>query len=306
MNAQTEKPVQSDGKAPLLEVQNLRKVFPVFSKGVVRRKVGEVRAVDGVSFSLSKGDTLGLVGESGCGKSTCARTILRAITPTSGRVLFRRSHGTVEDLATLPERQLKPLRREMQMVFQDPVASLNPRMTVEQILTEPLLIHRVGDPAERRDRAAEMLRTVGMNPSHLGRYPHAFSGGQRQRIGIARALILHPALVVCDEAVSALDVSVQAQVLDLLDNLRRDFGLTYIFVSHDLSVVRMISTNIAVMYAGRIVEAGPAAAVFENPGHPYTKALLSAVPYPDPRRRINPVRFDPAEHPSQEPVIHPG
>ncbi|MHC4718402.1 MAG: ABC transporter ATP-binding protein, partial [Planctomycetota bacterium] len=249
----------------LLRVRNLCKFFPVYSQGLIRRQTGLVRAVDDVSFDLAPGETLGLVGESGCGKTTLARTILRALRPTSGRALFRANGAGATrdgpglepqyvDLAKVGHKALKPLRTRMQMIFQDPFSSLNPRMTVGQIVCEPLKIHRLAAGAERRDRVVEMLRKVGLEPEHLGRYPHEFSGGQRQRIGIARALIMHPSLVIADEAVSALDVSVQAQVINLLADLQEELKLTYIFVAHDLSVVRHIADRVAVMYAGRIVE----------------------------------------------------
>lgn len=267
--------------APLLEVRGLCKYFAILSKGFIRKPVGVVRAVDGVSFDLYPGQTLGLVGESGCGKTTCARTILRALRPTAGAVRFRAGNLDV-DLAALPERELKPLRQKMQMIFQDPFSSLNPRMTVGDIVGEPLVIHGLARGQELKDRVVDMLVKVGLKPEHRQRYPHAFSGGQRQRIGIARALILRPALVVADEAVSALDVSVQAQVINLLADLQGQFGLTYIFVAHDLSVVRHICDRVAVMYAGRIVELADTEALFESPQHPYTRMLLSAVPDVDP------------------------
>jgi len=269
-------------REPLLQVRDLCKFFPVLSKGFFRRQVATVRAVSDVSFDLAEGETLGLVGESGCGKTTAARTILRAIRPTSGTVRFR-TGGETLDLAALPDRALKPLRTKMQLIFQDPFSSLNPRMTIEQIVGEPLTIHRLAAGRhERADRVVEMLRMVGLKDEHLRRYPHEFSGGQRQRIGIARALIMRPSLVIADEPVSALDVSVQAQVINLLADLQGRLGLTYLFVAHDLSVVRHISDRVAVMYAGRLVELAPTEALFEDARHPYTRALISAVPYPDP------------------------
>ena len=274
---------------PLLEVRGLCKHFPIFSKGFFRKQVGAVRAVDDVSFDLRRGETLGLVGESGSGKTTCARTILRALTPTSGQALFRADgDGALPvDLATLPERQLKPLRQRMQMIFQDPYASLNPRMTVGAIVAEPLVIHGLAKGKELEDRVVEMLVKVGLKPEHRQRYPHAFSGGQRQRVGIARALVMRPSLVVADEAVSALDVSVQAQVINLLADLQEELGLTYIFVAHDLSVVRHLCDRVAVMYAGKIVELGETGQIFTDPKHPYTRALLSAVPDVDPDVPMN-------------------
>ncbi len=266
---------------PLLEVRGLSKSFPVWSRGLVRREIGRVRAVEEVSFILHRGETLGLVGESGSGKTTCARAILRALRPTAGEVLFQSRNGTV-DLAALAERALKPLRQEIQMIFQDPFSSLNPRMTTGQIIEEPLVIHGLGSRAERERRVVGMLEKVGLEPGCRDRYPHAFSGGQRQRIGIARALIMHPSLVVADEAVSALDVSVQAQVINLLADLQRELGLTYLFVAHDLSVVRHICDRVAVMYGGRLVEIAETEALFSQPQHPYTKALLAAMPSLDP------------------------
>ncbi|MDQ3815047.1 MAG: ATP-binding cassette domain-containing protein, partial [Armatimonadota bacterium] len=262
-------------EAPLLQVRNLCKHFPIMSKGFSRKQIGAVKAVDQVSFDLQRGETLGLVGESGSGKTTCARTILRALTPTSGQALFHDNGDTI-DLATLPEKELKPLRQKMQMIFQDPFSSLNPRMTVGDIVAEPLVIHKLAKGKELEDRVVETLVKVGLKPEHRQRYPHAFSGGQRQRIGIARALIMRPSLVVADEAVSALDVSVQAQVINLLADLQDEFDLTYIFVAHDLSVVQHICDRVAVMYAGKIVELATAEELFERPRHPYTRALLSA------------------------------
>ena len=271
----------------LLRVRGLSKHFPVRSRGFVRRVTGWIRAVDDVSFDLARGETLGLVGESGSGKTTCARTILRALTPTSGEVVFQSSAGPI-DLASLPARRLKPLRSEMQMIFQDPFSSLNPRLTVGQIVAEPLVIHRLASGSELQDRVADMLVRVGLKPEHRARYPHAFSGGQRQRIGIARALIMRPSLVVADEAVSALDVSVQAQIINLLRDLQDEFRLTCIFVAHDLEVVRHLCDRVAVMYAGRIVEEGPAKEIFAGPRHPYTRALLAAAPSTDPDTPLPP------------------
>jgi peptide/nickel transport system ATP-binding protein len=270
--------------APLLEVHDLRKEFPI-RHGLLRRLVGQVRAVDGVSFHIDRGETLSLVGESGCGKTTTARCILRAITPTAGQIIFRGGHGAPVDVAALPYKQVRPLRREMQMVFQDPYSSLNPRKTLLDIVGEPLLVNRVGTRAQRIERVAELLRLVGLRPEYMRRFPHAFSGGQRQRIGIARALALNPSLVVADEPVSALDVSVQAQILNLLVDLQAELGLTYLFVAHDLSVVKHVSDRVAVMYVGRIVELAPTERLFTRPAHPYTEALLAAVPKPDPRLR---------------------
>jgi ABC-type oligopeptide transport system ATPase subunit len=275
------------GAGPVLAVRGLTKHFPVLSRGFFRRAVTVVKAVDDVSFELKAGETLGLVGESGSGKTTTARCILRAIEPTAGAVDFRLPDGHTVDLAKLAARDLKPIRRHAQMVFQDPVSSLNPRMTVGEIVGEPLAIHRLARGAEREARVAEMLARVGLKPEHSRRYPHAFSGGQRQRIGIARALIMRPSLIVCDEATSALDVSVQAQVLDLLKELQREFGLTYLFVAHNLDVVRNFCDRVAVMRKGRIVELAPTAQIFAAPQHGYTKILLSAVPSPDPDVRMN-------------------
>jgi len=268
-------------KKPLLQVRGLCKHFPVFSKGFIQKQTGLIKAVDNVSFDLLPGETLGIVGESGSGKTTAGRSILRAINPTSGQVLYSSGDHTV-DLAKVPEKELKPLRRRMQMIFQDPFSSLNPRMTVGDIVGEPLLIHDIAKGSERTDMVEAMLKKVGLKPEHSMRYPHAFSGGQRQRIGIARALILHPDFVVADEAVSALDVSVQAQVINLLQDLQAELGLTIIFIAHNLGVVRHLCMRIAVMYAGHMVELAPTEGLFNDPKHPYTKALLSAVPDPDP------------------------
>jgi len=265
----------------VLDVVNLKKHFPV-KKGLLRRTVGQVYAVDGVSFSIGEGETLGLVGESGCGKSTVARTVMRLIEPTEGSILL-----DGHDVTRLGKAAMRPYRRQMQMIFQDPFSSLNPRMTLLDIVGEPLFVHGVGNLQERTDRVVEMLRLVGLRPEYMRRYPHAFSGGQRQRIGIARALALNPRLVVADEPVSALDVSVQAQILNLLLELQERLGLTYLFVAHDLSVVKHISERVAVMYVGRIVETAPTEELFASPKHPYTEALLSAVPKPDPRLRAD-------------------
>jgi oligopeptide/dipeptide ABC transporter ATP-binding protein len=269
----------------LLEVRNLRKFFPIV-QGVFRKVVGNVRAVDDVSFAIQEGETLGLVGESGCGKTTTSRCILRAMPPTEGQILFRTRGGTVVDLAPMSRPELRPFRPEIQMIFQDPFSSLNPRMTLFDNVGEPLLVNGMRNRRERTDRVAELLRLVGLRPEFMHRFPHAFSGGQRQRIGIARALSTNPRLVVADEPVSALDVSVQAQVLNLLLELQQRLQLTFLLVAHDLSVVRHISDRVAVMYVGQLVELAPTAEIFERPRHPYTAALMRAVPVPDPRIAI--------------------
>ncbi|MBT9160316.1 MAG: ABC transporter ATP-binding protein [Dehalococcoidia bacterium] len=272
----------------LLEVKNLKKYFPV-RKGILRRVVAQVKAVDDVDMHIKEREILGLVGESGCGKTTIGRTILRLIEPTEGKVIFRskrlaRSGEQYRevDVTTAPPKLLKTLRRDMQIIFQDPYSSLNPRMTVGSIVGEPLLVHGVARGSEREDRVRQLLHAVGLKQDHMKRYPHEFSGGQRQRIGIARALALDPQLIVADEPISALDVSIQAQVLNLLEDLQEEFGLTYLFIAHNLSVVKHISDRVAVMYLGRIVELAKTEDIFDNPKHPYTEALMSAVPVPDP------------------------
>jgi oligopeptide/dipeptide ABC transporter ATP-binding protein len=247
--------------------------------------VGQIRAVDDVSFTIARGETLSLVGESGCGKTTTSRCILRAVTPTSGEIIFRPESGAPVDVAKLPRKELRPLRRQMQMIFQDPFSSLNPRMTIAEIIGEPLLVNGVTNTQARNARVAELLELVHLPAAYLNRFPHAFSGGQRQRIGIARALALSPMLIVADEPVSALDVSVQAQIVNLMLELQDRLGIAYLFVAHDLSVVKHVSHRVAVMYAGKIVEVAPTSALFDTPRHPYTEALLSAVPVPDPRQR---------------------
>ena len=260
----------------LLRVDNLKMYFPI-RRGVIQRTVGHVHAVDDVSFEVRKGETLGLVGESGCGKTTTGRTILKLYEPTSGSVVFEG-----KDLVKLKGEELRLMRRKIQMIFQDPYASLNPRMTVEQIIGEPLIVHGLARGPKIRERVKELLTLVGLNPAYVDRYPHEFSGGQRQRIGVARSVALQPDLIVCDEPISALDVSIQAQVVNLLEDLQRDFNLTYIFIAHDLSMVRHISTRVIVMYLGVFVELADRDVLYKNPLHPYTIGLLSAVPIPDP------------------------
>jgi ABC-type oligopeptide transport system ATPase subunit len=277
----------SSGTTPLLSVRGLSKHFPIMSRGLRPVQTGVVQAVDAVSFDLAPGETLGLVGESGSGKTTTARCILRALEPTAGRVLLRLPDGRTVDLAQLSDRALKPVRQHAQMVFQDPFSSLNPRLTVGAIVGEPLVIHGLARGAELEGRVAEVLRRVGLRPEHGARYPHAFSGGQRQRIGIARALIMRPSLIVCDEATSALDVTIQAQVLDLLKELQAEFRLTYLFVAHNLDVVRNFCDRVAVMRRGRLVELAPTREIFAAPRHPYTRILLSAIPSPDPDVPMN-------------------
>ncbi|MFQ3662971.1 MAG: dipeptide ABC transporter ATP-binding protein [Chloroflexaceae bacterium] len=271
--------VSAGDSSVLLEVNNLVKHFPI-KGGILRRTVAHVKAVDGVSFFIRRGETLGLVGESGCGKTTTGRTVLRLERATAGEVLFEG-----KDVLKAGRNQLKALRRDMQIVFQDPYASLDPRLTVGESVAEGLVIHRIGTPAERRERVREVLARVGLHASQMSRFPHEFSGGQRQRIGIARALIMEPKLIVCDEPVSALDVSIQSQVLNLLKNLQREFGLTYLFIAHNLAVVEHISDRVGVMYLGKVVELAGRDDLFREPLHPYTRALISAIPHPDPTRR---------------------
>ena len=271
--------MSTNGANPLIEVRDLYKHFPLRKGIILQKQVGAVRAVDGVSFEVFEGETLGLVGESGCGKSTTARLVTRLLEPTDGEIVYRG-----EDIAHFTRSQLKPLRRDMQMIFQDPYSSLNPRKTVGTIIGEPFVIHRLErDEAKRKKRVQELMDLVGLNPEHYNRFPHEFSGGQRQRIGVARAIALKPKLVVADEPVSALDVSIQAQIINLLSELQDELNLTIIFIAHDLSVVRHVCDRIAVMYLGKIVELADAEQLFDHPRHPYTGALLSAVPVPDPR-----------------------
>jgi peptide/nickel transport system ATP-binding protein len=292
----------------LLEVKGLKKFFPIRS-GLLRRVTGQVRAVDDVSFHINQGETLSLVGESGCGKTTTSRCILRAVNPSAGEIYFHTANQKVVELAKLSKAELRPLRRQMQMIFQDPFSSLNPRMTILEIISEPLAVNGVTSRQERRDRVEELLKMVQLPPEFMNRYPHAFSGGQRQRIGIARALALNPALIVADEPVSALDVSVQAQIVNLLLDLQAELKLSFLFVAHDLSVVKHVSDRVAVMYVGKIVEVAETQALFTSPKHPYTEALLSAVPKPDPRLRSQRIILegdvaDPA-HPPSGCYFHP-
>ena len=296
--------ISANGAAPLLEVNDLHMHFPI-RRGFLRRVVGHVRAVSGISFSILPGETLGLVGESGCGKTTAGRCILRAYEPTSGRILYRQPDGKQVDLAPLSAQELKPYRQQIRMIFQDPYSSLNPRMTVLELISEPMRINKTVAPSEMQDRVALLLRKVGLRPEYMRRYPHAFSGGERQRLGIARALALDPHLVVADEAVSALDVSVRAQILNLLQDLQEEMHLTYLFVSHDLSVIEYLCDRVAVMYVGKIVELATTDELFSQPKHPYTEALISAVPKPNPLLRKRKQRIvlegdvaDPAKPPS--------
>jgi peptide/nickel transport system ATP-binding protein len=275
---------QPADQTPLLSVRDLSMAFPI-KRGVIQRTVGQVHAVDHVDLEIYPGQTLGLVGESGCGKTTLGRCVVRSHRPTSGSLRYRSREGRVTDVAQLGREHLRDYQREVRLIFQDPFSSLNPRMTLRDLVGEPLRTHRIASGSELDDRVAEMLRKVGLRPDYMRRYPHAFSGGERQRVNIARALILQPRLVVADEAVSALDVSVRAQILNLLRDLQEEFQLTYLFISHDLSVVEYLCDRTAVMYLGKIVEQGPTRALFRSPQHPYTEALLGSVPRPDPRLR---------------------
>ncbi len=305
MQTQTQSPSANDVQ---LQVINLKMHFPI-QRGFLRRVVGHVKAVDDVTFHVNQRETLGLVGESGCGKTTIGRCIMRAYDPTAGQIMYRNAKGVTVDLAKLPEKELKPYRRELRMIFQDPYSSLNPRMTVLDIVGDPLLVHGIAKGKELEDRVALLLKRVGLRPEYMRRYPHAFSGGQRQRIGLARSLALEPRLVICDEPVSALDVSVQAQILNLMRELQSEFQLTYIFISHDLSVVEYIADRVAVMYVGKLVEVSETEELFYTPRHPYTEALLSAVPKADPRLKTKRIILegdvaDPA-HPPSGCYFHP-
>lgn len=300
---------QSANNNNLLEVKDLRKHFPIVRGFFFSKQVGAVKAVDGVTFSLREGETMGLVGESGCGKTTIGRLILRAYDPTAGEVWFADRKLGRTNVAVADKAQLAQLRQNMQLIFQDPYSSLNPRMTLLEIVGEPLYTNGIARGSELKERVAELLKVVGLRPEYMARYPHAFSGGQRQRIGVARALALNPQLVVCDEPVSALDVSVQAQILNLLQDLQEEFGLTYLFISHDLSVVEHISDRVVVMYVGKLVESASTDELFIHPMHPYTEALLSSVPKPDPRIQSEAIIMpgevaDPA-HPPSGCYFHP-
>ena len=275
--------VEDHVPAPRLEIRNLKKYYPI-TQGLLRRVVGYVKAVDGVSFTIPKGKTLGLVGESGCGKTSLAHSIMRGIEPTGGEVLFHTDSGGTVDVATANKEELIHIRRNMQMIFQDPFASLNPRMTLLDIIGEPLIVNKIARGQEVQDRVAELLRLVGLRPEYMRRYPHAFSGGQRQRIAVARVLALNPHLIIADEPTSALDVSIQAQTLNLLKDLQDQFVLSYLFISHDLGVIENISDVVAVMYVGRLVELAPTETLYNQPQHPYTEALLGSIPRPDPNR----------------------
>jgi len=272
-------------KENILEINDLHKYFPIRGKGVLSRTVGQVKAVNGVSLKLRAGESLGLVGESGCGKTTLGRCVLRALTPTKGDIYFKSDKGKECNIPELSSKELFDVRPEVQMIFQDPYSSLNPRMTVQQIVGEPLICNKMLKGKELKERVIELIEMVGLDSRHLERYPHAFSGGQRQRIGIARALATNPRLLVCDEAVSALDVSVQAQILNLLLELQSRLGFSYIFISHDLGVIRHVSNRVGVMYVGKLVELGDTKSVYENPLHPYTQSLLGARPIADPRKK---------------------
>jgi oligopeptide/dipeptide ABC transporter ATP-binding protein len=292
----------------ILQVRDLKKYFPIH-RGFFQRVVGNVKAVDGVSFFIRENEVLGLVGESGCGKTTVGRTTLRLYDPTGGEIYYRKHDGEVVELSKWSQKEIKPLRQEMRMIFQDPYSSLNPRMTVKDIIGEPLIIHRVAKGQEMEDRVAELMTQVGLDPGYMRRYPHEFSGGQRQRIGLARTLSLSPRLIIADEPVSALDVSVQAQVLNLIEGLQRDLGLTLLFVAHDLSVVEHISDRIAVMYVGKLAEMADTEELLRNPLHPYAEALISAVPPADPAMQMHRIILEgdvpsPA-HPPSGCVFHP-
>lgn len=276
--------LEPEARRTIIEADSLQVHFPI-TRGILQRVMGQVKAVNDVSFKVYASETLGLVGESGCGKTTTGRSLLRIVEPTGGTVRYRTAQDEIIDIGTADQQQLKTIRRQMRMVFQDPNSSLNPRMPVGEIIGESLRYHGIATGSEAEDRVAEMLRKVGLRPEYLKRYPHAFSGGERQRIGIARALALNPSFLICDEAVSALDVSVQAQILRLLRKLKEEFELTYLFIGHDLAVVQHICDRVAVMYAGKLVEIGTTRQIFSSPKHPYTEALLSAVPRPDPRLR---------------------